>query len=404
VVSGFALAFVAPSAAHADSVVSRPEAFAGSAAATALDLSLNGQQITVGQGVSKVTSALLSAANGTAINSLLGSATSSASVSSTNGSIVDGPKCASVTNLVVLTINNACTTSTSTVVNGLAHAVTSNTVDAIPINLNTVLSALPLGQVSDTLTSTLQGVVNLLPAPLQTTLDPVKNTVGGVLNDVLHTPTASLTIGESGTSVESSATQVVSTGIAHGGELDILPAPAALNGALQPLVSVIVGSSSATASYDRLTGKATPSFDPALVTVKLGATPLTPAVTIPVKVGTTQTIQLPAGLGSITLQVADGDTFTRPDGTVGSEANAVKLAVTLLNQPVINLAIAGAQATVAGAPAVVAPAPAPTPAVAVPAAPVSLPRTGGTPWIPMAGGLGLAAFLITRRLMVAASH
>jgi hypothetical protein len=400
VASSLAAVFTLAPSAHAGTtapVVQTPELFQGAATANGLDLALNGQTATIGAGLAHLTSQLLSSADGTAIMSLLGATKSSATVSgSPNGSMSDGPHCSPVINLVVLAINNACTASASTMSNGLGHATTINSVDSIQLTLNSVLQSIPLGQ---QLTTTLQNIVNQLPSsvgPVQ--LDPVKSTLGGVLTDVLKTPTASLALGQSISDVVSSATKVVSTAVAKGGELDILPAPAALNGAVQPLVAVIIGSSTATAVYDRLAGKSTSSVDPALVTVKLAATPLTPALTIPVNIGQTQTIALPAGLGSLTLTVAAGNTFTKPDGTVGSVANAVKVALTLLNQPVINLAVAGAQATVAGAPAVMAPAP-PAQVAAPAAAPPVLPHTGGTPWIPVAGGLVLAAFFVARRTL-----
>jgi hypothetical protein len=381
-------------------IVQTAETFLGAASANGLDLTLDGQTVTIGAGLSKLTSQLLTSAAGTAVMSVLGTTQSSAQLSGNkDASVVDGPHCNPVIPLVVLQINNACTSSATTMTNGLGRATTINSVDSINLTLNSLLSAVPLGQ---QLTQTLQNVVNQLNLPVQ--LNPVTDTVGKVLNDVLNTPTAQLSIGSSISDVVTQADKIVSTGVAKGGELDILPAPKALDGALQPLISVIIGSSTATATYDRTSGKSTSSVDPALVTVKVAATPLTPAIVIPVTLGQTQTIQLPAGLGSITIQVADGSTFHNADGTVGSIANAVKLAVTLLNQPVINLAVAGAQASVAGAPAVMAP-PATvnvTAPEAAPPAPTSLPHTGGSPWIPIAGGFVLVAFFATRRVLATA--
>jgi hypothetical protein len=390
----------AATAAPTAPVVQTAESFLGAASANGLDLTLDGQTVTIGAGLSKLTSQLLTSAAGTAIMSLLGTTKSNAQLSGgQDASVVDGPHCNPVIPLVVLQINNACTSSASTMTNGVGRATTLNSVDSIDLTLNSLLAAVPLGQ---QLTTTLQTVVNQLNLPVQ--LNAVTDTVGKVLSDVLNTPTARLTIGNSISDVISQPGKIISTGVAKGGELDILPAPKALNGALAPLVSVVIGSSTATATYDRLTGKATSSVDPALVTVKIAATPLTPAIDIPVTIGQTQTIQLPAGLGSITLEVAGGTTTHNPDGSVSSVANAVKLAVTLLNQPLINLAVAGAQASVAGAPAVLAPPPA-TVTVSAPAAlppPTSLPHTGGSPWIPMAGASVLVAFFIARRALATA--
>jgi hypothetical protein len=401
VAGSLAAVFALSPVAHAATpVVQTPEVFQGAASATGLDLSLTGQTATIGAGLAQLTSQLLSSAAGTAIMSVLGSTQSSAKIAgASNGSVTDGPRCNPVIPLVVLTIKNACTASASTMNHGLGHASTINSVEGIDLTLNSLLQSTPLG---NQLASTLQGVINQLAAVVGQAapqLSPVTDTVGNVLNNVLKTPTASLKLGQSISDVVTTADRVTSTGAANGGELDILPAPVALGGAVQPLVAVIIGSSKASAVYNRLTGKATPSVDPALVTVKLAATPLTPALTIPVTVGQTQTIALPAGLGSLSLTVAGGSTFTKPDGTVGATANAVKLGLTLLNQPLINLAIAGAQATVAGAPAVMAP---PAQVAAPQSAPPALPHTGGTPWVPLAGGAVLIAFLVTRRVLAGA--
>lgn len=395
-VSSLAVAFGVGSPAGATTAApGTPEVFQGSATATALDLALNNQVVTVGQGhVSLNSDGQLNAA-GSAVNSVLGKTQSSAPLSK-DGVVVDGPNCNPKIPLVVAEIDNACTQAVSALSHGLGHAYNHDTVDGVALNLNSVLSTLPLG---NTLTQTLQPVVNALG--LQKTLSPVTDTVGNVLADVLKTPTASLTVGDSASDVVSSPSSVVSTATANGLTLKILPAPAALNGAVAPLATVTVGRALATATYDRHTGKAVASVDPAVVTVDLAATPITPAAHIPVAIGSTQTITLPAGLGSILIQVSSGNTFTRPDGTVGATANAVKVAVQLLNQPLINLAVAGAQATVAGAPAVPAVF-APSPAVLA-AHPTQLPHTGGYPWMPLAGGLIFAGFLVTRRLM-AGSH
>lgn len=393
-VSSIVLAFTAASPAGAASAPGAPEVFQGTASATALDLALNGQTVTLGQGVANLSSQPLVSAAGNAILSVLGATKSDAKLVAP-GALTDGPRCNPKIPLVIAEIDNACTTASVSLASGLGSALTHDTVDAVNLNLNSVLSSVPL---NDVLTQTLQPVVNALG--LQTQLKPVTDTVGEVLQNVLKTQTASLTIGDSNSSVVSTNGAVVSSASANGVTLKVLPLGATLGNAIQPLATITVGKSLATASYDRQTGKAVSSFDPALATIDVAATPLTPALHIPVTVGQTQTITLPAGLGSVFIQVADGSTFTRPDGTVGATANAVKLAVQLLNQPLINLAIAGAEATVAGAPAVPASL-TPSPAKI---SPQILPHTGGYPWMPLAGGFVLVGFLVTRRMMAAGAR
>jgi hypothetical protein len=401
-VSSIAIAFTAASPAGAASAPGTPEVFQGAASASALDLSLLGQAISIGHGQVTLNSSPLVSVKGIANLTPLGSTTSAVSLSKV-GAAADGPKCDPSISVAGLSIANACTTASSTIgaagdMVGQSHA----TVDGIDLSLPTTLGTLQLGQIGNqvqtVLQNTLTQVDQLLGQPVQQLTSSLP--INQVVSDLLHTKTLTISVGDSNSQVVKNGASVTSTAAANGLTLKVLPAPTALNGALAPLATVTVGKASATATYDRATGKAVSSFDPALVTVDVGPIPgLLTAQHISIPVGTTQTITLP-GLGSITLQVADGSTFTNPDGTVGAVANAVKVSVELLNQPLLNLAIAGAEATVAGARAVPA-ALTPSPAKITPQV---LPHTGGYPWMPLAGGFVLVGFLVTRRMMAAGAR
>jgi hypothetical protein len=164
---------------------------------------------------------------------------------------------------------------------------------------------------------------------------------------------------------------------------------------VNPLISLTLGSATATATYDRTTGKASGTFDPALLTVTLNI-PGTPPQTTKVVPG--QSVDLPpAGSGApvlLSIKVGDGKTTTNPDGSVSSVADGVSVAVLPGQAPggadVLDLQLAHADASAGGALATVTAA----------THPPTLPFTGEHPWIPYAGlgflggalGLGFLAY------------
>jgi hypothetical protein len=179
--------------------------------------------------------------------------------------------------------------------------------------------------------------------------------------------------------------------------------------------------------YDRVAGTSKPSFDPAIVTIRVN-TPTTDALSgkvlnidlreikitpdlsvLPTTVAAavvTKCADAPnefcvlAGTPLETrIAVASGRTITNADGSVGAVADAVKVhalknigaTVAQLNGGLL-LELAHAEAGVGGRPAELV-------TVAVPDLPRELPRTGGTPWMPMIGVVGLALAVLTRRVV-----
>ncbi|MFP5328506.1 MAG: hypothetical protein ACLGHT_13600, partial [Acidimicrobiia bacterium] len=200
------------------------------------------------------------------------------------------------------------------------------------------------------------------------------------------------------------------------------------------VVSIIIGSAKATATYDRLTGKTKDvSFDPAIVTIRVN-TPTTRAVgeltqlvgvdpsEIKITPGTlVETLPKTALVGPCSdhaqaicilegtpfesrVILAGGRTVTNEDGSVGAEADAVRIQlvknIAQLTPTLdvlaggIDLSLAHAEAGIAGAPAQVTP---PTPELTR-----ELPRTGGFPVLPAAavGLFGLA--VVSRRILAKA--
>jgi LPXTG-motif cell wall-anchored protein len=95
-----------------------------------------------------------------------------------------------------------------------------------------------------------------------------------------------------------------------------------------------------------------------------------------------------------TINVAGGTATTNPDGSATATSDGVSVqALKGLPGGGITLQLAHAEAAVNGTKAVATPAP--TPVAVTPRG--ELPRTGGTPWLPIAGAVLLGIAVIARR-------
>lgn len=130
------------------------------------------------------------------------------------------------------------------------------------------------------------------------------------------------------------------------------------------------------------------------------------------------------------IYLATSSVKTNPDGSVVATADAVRMdlatgvkfdevintvnatAGTDLRSPGVRLALAGVQAGVGGSPAQVTPTtqppanptPTPTPELSRTLPPAELPRTGGTPWIPLVGATVLSLAVLGRRVAAKATR
>ncbi|MEO6121853.1 MAG: hypothetical protein ABIW46_00080 [Acidimicrobiales bacterium] len=372
-----------------------PESFVGSAAGRALDLKVLGQGVTIGVTTAKVTSGRTAVAEGAGLALLPGS-TQRAEVSG-EGTNNKPEACALALPLVnILNIGLACGSASASVTGGNPAASSEGKVAGIDLSLNSALDLLGLdglltGTV-DTLQGTLcgtTGLVTTLPA-VGGLLCPVVSTVTGTVNDVLNTKTLDVVLGQSTTKITTDAAKVVAKATANGGEIRILPLRVDTLGVnLGPLATITIGSATATAEYNRSTGKSTPTVDPSLVTIKLGVTDLLPATTITVPVGTSQTI-LAGTLLESDIVVAAGRNVTNADGTVSAIADGVRLHLLKGVSGGIELSLAHAEAGAGGSLAQI------TPVATV----AELPRTGGTPWIPIAGIGVLGMAVLVRRTLL----
>ena len=380
-------ALVAP---PAGAQTARPESYLGSAAGRALDLTvLSLPKVTLGVSTAKVTSLLTAVGEGAGSLGLTG-ATQRAEVANSGSSVLLNNCAVPLPVAGILNVGLACGSASASITGTNPTGAGEGSVASIDLNGQALLDV--AGPITDTVTGT-----------VATALDPVcglvaltcsaTDTVGDVLASVLETKTLELGAGNSVSSVTTEAGKVTSTASATGAEIKLLPLPVVGGAAsTEPLATITVGTAKATAVYDRVTGASTPTVDPALVRVRLNTLltntlGLAQEITVPVG----QSFIVPGTVGTpleTEIVAAAGRTVTNPDGTVGAVADAVKVHALKGISGGVLLSLASAEAGVAGT-------------VAAPLAPVlELPRTGGTPWAPMAGAGVLALAVLVRRVRV----
>jgi hypothetical protein len=137
-------------------------------------------------------------------------------------------------------------------------------------------------------------VTNLLPG-LEDLLDTAKNTVAGVVPDPVV-----ITLGESTSSVTTTASKVTSAALGRGARITVLPLPLFPNGLLQ----VIVGDSTTSATYDRVAGTSTADYKAAVASLSvLGVNvPISPNINLTLLAGTPLESTILLGAGGTTTQ------------------------------------------------------------------------------------------------------
>ena len=383
----------------------RPEVYAGTAQGTALSLSLFGHTVT--EGVSNVKAASSQLADALGIGAVVdGTIYSQEHAAATAaGQAQTLPEQCATPALPALpaplpqaTVGLACASSAANTRNGTPLATAVGKVADLDLNAAGLVS---------TLTQTLQPVLTALQ-PVFGTLQQiqqiapqinVQDTVGQLLQAVGTQHTLHVSLGNTTSFVRTDASTVTSNSTASGGDIQILGLDALPNSA--PLAEIQVGSSGAQVAYNRQTGVATPTFNPALVKVIVNPLPTTGLTqqTLTVAPGQSLTILQGTPLES-TITVANGSSTRNADGSVTAAASAVEIHLLKgvgASSPTatdggLDLALAKTTATGGGAPAV-----APVAAVAAPVA-KSLPFTGSSPALPLAGAGLLSVGLVGRRI------
>ena len=371
-----------------------PESYVGSAAGTALDLTvLSLPKVTLGVSTAKVTSLLTAIAEGAGSLGLTG-ATVRAEVANSGSSTQPNACAVPLPVANILNIGLACGSASAAISSANPVANSEGSVASIDLSGQNLLDA--VAPLTDTVQGTVASTLTTVCGALAVTC-PLTGTVSDVLNSVIETKTLEVAAGKSISSVVSEAGKVISTATSSGAEIKLLPTPSVAGVvSTEPLATIIVGAAKATAVYDRASGASTPTVDPALVRIKLNSlltSSLGLAQEITVPVGTTFIVPGTAGTPLETeIVAAAGRTVQNADGTVGAVADAVKIHALKGISGGVLLNLARAEAGVGGALA------------KAPALPVlELPRTGGTPWIPFAGAGVLGLAVLVRRLVVRAN-
>ena len=386
---------VAP-AARADTTL--PGAYNAKADATALDLTVFGQGLSLG--LTHADNASEPKAAATGIGALipgLGNQTEESAEANLQQPLDQTtPGCGPVTlppDFPVLDLSTACADAMAKVENQLPLSLANASVASIDVNGNEVLgqATTPVNQPIGELLTGLQPVFD---AVNQTGID-----ANSLLNQIVAAITQDgnlvrISLGPSRSETSADSAIETAKATAQGATIQVLPRDTL---GLAPVATIDVGASGNTINIDRAAGKATVSYDPALVRITLAPdiAAALPGVPNPVEVtpGQSFCLGLPAPLDSC-ITVAGGSSSTDANGVTHAEASAVSLHLLTGVQDGIRLDLAKTSVEGVGAldTARVEAAP---PAVEGP----GLARTGGTSQLPLVAvlfGLGFAGVTLSR--------
>ncbi|HEX4979923.1 MAG TPA: hypothetical protein VFV35_07655 [Acidimicrobiales bacterium] len=438
------------------------ETYAASAGGRVLNLKLGDYGLTAGAATASVDSTPKATAQGTGFLTPLGGQTTAALESTADAK--NAPEECATPPLPaplgdLLGIGLACAGASVGIDGGQPKAAASGKVAGIDADLSTITSQVPLEDVLGTILTPILGGLDPVEAVLTQALCTITGPLGGtctpveigdgvqdLVDAVLTTKTLEIDLGTSTATTASDAAKVSSTAVTQGGSIKLFPLgaqlPLASGVELKPLVEIVVGSSTASATYDRTSRAAKGDVDPAIVTINLNVpivsdvlatvgqitgfdlrtisvgpnvTPaqlsvLDPIVGLIVKACPDAPHEF-CILGGTPLETriaaASGSSVTNPDGSVKATANAVKIQalrnIADVGVPLpggVLLELAAAEAAV-GAQLPAPPAPAPE----VPAAPQEplrtqeLPRTGGPAVLPVAAVGAVIMALAGRRAL-----
>lgn len=376
-----------------------PVPYRASAAATALELSILGQGLTIGANEVAVdgTPVATASAHGALLPGLGLVGGEQADLANPGD---DQPTCSPLTlpgELTFVELAVAC--GTAAAAEGPSAAATAG-ITSLSVSATNLLNDTPLSElpVQDTLDQVLAGLAPVFDVVEQLGLDAeslVSDLLTGITDggDVVTVelgPAAAIAAAEG-------ETGVAAQGAAQAAVIEVVDR-SLLN--LPPVLTIEVGAAAARVEADRTTGTATPVIEPALVRVRV-ASDIAALLGIPevteVTPGQDICLPLPDPLASC-ITVAGGRTLDTEDGGKRAETEGVGLRL-LTGLPgggiVLNLAAASAEAAAA---APVQPAPQETPRQEG-----SLPRTGVEDNLPLAlalaavGAAGLSLVAATRR-------
>jgi hypothetical protein len=390
-----------------DTVVTVPEAFVASASARGLDINLLGNHISIGTSSALIDSSPKAQAQGAGVLLVAGTV---ATADASGPNQTDAPPKACVLNLPLaglLTVTTACGEAKATTAGGLPQAAATGSVATVDLG-GSLLTPL-LDQVGALVGQTVGTVIDPLTQLLGGLLDPLLGALNLNVNSLVDdlfaglkraTGVLSVRLGPSASQTTTTAAKVNALGLAQGAQIDVLPG---LSPVGAPLLSIIVGDARAAVDVTRaaasqtgaITAVATPSFDAAVLRVRLGLPILGSLTDIPVQFGQPLTLLAGTPLES-TISLGAGSTADGPNGTKVAVADGVSLQLLKGLSGGIGLALAHAEAAAGARSAVITVQQQKiTPAQPVP----ELARTGGeSAWFPMLGAVLLLAAYGIRRL------
>lgn len=406
-----AAAFAAPARAQTpDTLPPGVAGYRATSTATALELNVLGQSITLGQSNTSLGNLPISLARG--IGALLPGAGNvmdqkyqATSNGTTAGSATEA--CGPISlppSVPVVSLASACSSALAKIVDGLPASAATGRVATLAVGTDRLLGQLPLKQITSAVDQLLAGLKPVFDQ-LKTTGVDANTLISQILDGITGTgQVVRVNLGPSSSSTSTTSAVAQALGTAQGATVEILPRDAL---GLAPVLTIAVGAASSTVSVDRTTGQATSSYEPSLVKLTLAddiaaALPAIPKTTS-VAPGQRLCLTLPAPLGETCIEVANGARTPTPDGGMRAEANGVSIQA-LKGLPGGGVQLALAKTSVEAAAIAVQPLAAPPAAEAPPA--LMLPRTGGTEsplaWVLLGmGGLGVIAYSRVRRQLSA---
>ncbi|MDQ1391682.1 MAG: hypothetical protein QOF30_659 [Acidimicrobiaceae bacterium] len=412
IVGGMLAGVAASTATSVTAGANTPETFAGTASAKALDLRLFGTDLTVGSTNVEADSSPKAHADGAGL-ALIAATVSSADADSVHTASAPPKACGLHLPIAgILNLELACSQSASGTANASPAAVATSNIAALDVGLlNPVLNLLQ--PVLNALTPIADQLLGTVLTQVQSVLQPVLGTtlqqlLGGLGLDTAKPVSSLLTalqratnlvtvhVGDTVSSVVTSAGTVVADSVAKGAEIDVLPGLTLAGG---PLLSITLGFAHTTSTFNRLTGASAATFDPAIVTVKLLGSVIPVGLTTPLDIlgGTPLHSIISLGAGSKTVHA---------DNSVSAQADGVGIDLLTGLNGGISLHLAHAESAAGGAKAlVVATASTSTTTTLAPVTGgtllvTKLPVTGtAAPVLPIGMALILAGYLTRRSLL-----
>jgi hypothetical protein len=321
------LVFAGPAAAD----TTTPGTYSAKATATALQLSVFGQSLTLGLAHAENASDPVATARGVgALVPGLGNVVEQVATANADGQTDQKPQaCGPITlppDFPALDLATACSAVNAAVTGGFPASDAAAAVATINVNANEVLGQ-ATSQLNQPIGQLLDGLKPVFDALDQTGIDTTS-----LLNQIVSAITSQgdivrITLGPSAAQTGAADASETASAAAQGANIQVLPRDALQ---LEPVLTILVGAATNTLHIDRNTGAATVDYEPSLVKVTI-ASDIATALglsdaqrVVDIAPGVSQCLGLPAPLDSC-ITVAGGSQETTPEGITRANAAGVSL-------------------------------------------------------------------------------